>query len=130
FGGYASQVVAPASDVVALPEGLTFEQGAAIPVNYGTAWAALVDYGSLQAGERVLVHSAGGGVGIAATQIAKHLGAEVYGTASPGKHERCLEIGVDRAIDYTKPGWERDVGKFDVILDAVGGKSFRTSYSL
>ena len=67
---------------IPLPEGLTFEQGAAIPVNYGTAWAALVDYGDLQAGGRVLVHSAGGGVGIAATQIAKHLGAEVYGTAS------------------------------------------------
>jgi NADPH:quinone reductase-like Zn-dependent oxidoreductase len=130
FGGYASQVVVPAADVVPLPEALSFEQGAAIPVNYGTAWAALIGYGSLQPGERVLVHSAGGGVGIAATQIAKRSGAEVYGTASPGKHERIREIGVDRAIDYTKPGWERDVGKFDVILDAVGGKSFRTSYSL
>ncbi|MCW3069178.1 MAG: Zn-dependent oxidoreductase, NADPH:quinone reductase [Solirubrobacterales bacterium] len=130
FGGYASQVAVPAQDVVALPDRLSFEQGAAIPVNYGTAWAALIGYGNLQPGERVLVHSAGGGVGIAATQIAKRHGAEVCGTASPGKHERCLEIGLDRAVDYTKPGWERDVGKFDVILDAVGGKSFRTSYSL
>jgi NADPH:quinone reductase-like Zn-dependent oxidoreductase len=130
FGGYASQVVVPAADVVALPDRLSFEQGAAIPVNYGTAWAGLIGYGNLQPGERVLVHSAGGGVGIAATQIAKRHGAEVYGTASPGKHERCLEIGVDRAVDYTKPGWERDIGKFDVILDAIGGKSFRTSYSL
>ena len=75
-----------AGDVVALPEQLSFEQGAAIPVNYGTAWAGLIGYGSLRAGERVLVHSAGGGVGIAATQIAKRAGAEVYGTASPGKH--------------------------------------------
>ena len=89
FGGYASQVVVPASDVVALPERLSFEQGAAIPVNYGTAWAGLIGYGSLQPGERVLIHSAGGGVGIAATQIAKRAGAEVYGTASPGKHARC-----------------------------------------
>ncbi len=62
---------------------LSFEQGAAIPVNYGTAWAGLIGFGSLQRGERVLVHSAGGGVGIAATQIAKRYGAEVYGTASP-----------------------------------------------
>ena len=84
------------------PIELSFEQGAAIPVNYGTAWAGLIGYGVLQAGERVLVHSAGGGVGIAATQIAKRTGAEVYGTASPGKHERIRELGVDRAIDYTK----------------------------
>jgi len=130
FGGYASQVVVSATDVVPLPERLSFEQGAAIPVNYATAWAGLIGYGSLQPGERVLVHSAGGGVGIAATQIAKRSGAEIYGTASPGKHERIRELGCDRAIDYTKPGWERDVGKFDVILDAVGGRSFRTSYSL
>ncbi|HEV3070983.1 MAG TPA: zinc-binding dehydrogenase [Solirubrobacteraceae bacterium] len=130
FGGYASQVVVPAEDVVALPDRLSFEQGAAIPVNYGTAWAGLIGYGNLQPGERVLVHAAAGGVGIAATQIAKRQGAEVYGTASPGKHERILANGVDRPVDYTKPGWERGMPKFDVILDAVGGKSFRISYDL
>jgi NADPH:quinone reductase-like Zn-dependent oxidoreductase len=130
FGGYASQVVAMASDVVPLPDELSFEQGAAIPVNYGTAWAGLIGYGNLQPGERVLIHSAGGGVGIAATQIAKRVGVEVYGTASPGKHDRCLELGVDHAIDYTKPGWERGLPKFDLIMDAVGGASFRRSYNL
>src|SRR6202023_2959744 len=104
FGGYASQVAAPAGDVVALPDHLSFEQGAAIPVNYGTAWAALIGYGNLQPGERVLIHSAGGGVGTPATQIAKRAGAEVIGTASPGKHERCREVGVDDVIDYTRPG--------------------------
>src|SRR4029077_4519836 len=96
FNGYASQVVVRAEDVVPLPDRLSFEQGAAVPVNYGTAWAGLIGYGNLQPGERVLVHSAGGGVGIAATQIAKRCGAEVYGTASPGKHARCTELGVDR----------------------------------
>jgi NADPH:quinone reductase-like Zn-dependent oxidoreductase len=130
FGGYASQVVVPAADVIPLPDALSFEQGAAIPVNYGTAWAGLIGFGSLQAGERVLVHSAGGGVGIAATQIAKRTGAEVYGTASPGKHARCEELGVDHMIDYTQSGWERGLPQFDVILDAVGGKSFRTGYDL
>ena len=104
FGGYASEVAVPATAVFALPESLSFEQGAAIPVNYATAWAGLIGYGVLQAGERVLVHSAGGGVGIAATQIAKRAGAEVYGTASPGKHARILELGVDRALDYTQSG--------------------------
>ena len=130
FGGYASQVVVPSSDVVALPDELSFAQGAAIPVNYGTAWAALVGYGSLRPGDRVLVHSAGGGVGIAATQIAKAGGAEVYGTASPGKHARIRELGVDHALDYTTSGWEHGLPQFDVILDAVGGASFRRSYSL
>jgi NADPH:quinone reductase-like Zn-dependent oxidoreductase len=130
FGGYSSQVVVPTRNVVALPDSLSFEQGAGIPVNYGTAWAALIGYGNLQPGERVLVHSAGGGVGIAAVQIAKRVGVEVYGTASPGKHARCEELGFDHTLDYTKSGWERGLPKFDVILDAVGGKSFRTSYNL
>jgi NADPH:quinone reductase-like Zn-dependent oxidoreductase len=130
FGGYASQVAVAGSDVIALPDELSFEQGAAIPVNYATAWAGLIGYGSLQPGERVLIHSAGGGVGIAATQLAKHVGAEVYGTASPGKHAQILELGVDRALDYTRSGWERGLPGFDVILDAVGGRSFRRSYSM
>ena len=82
FGGYAERVVVPAADVVALPERLSFEEGAAVPVVYSTAWAALYGYGSLRAGERVLVHAAAGGVGIAVLQLAKHGGAEVHGTAS------------------------------------------------
>jgi NADPH:quinone reductase-like Zn-dependent oxidoreductase len=130
FGGYASQVVIPADDAVPLPDGLTFEQGAAIPVNYTTAWAALVGYGNLQRSERVLIHSAGGGVGIAATQIAKRAGAEVYGTASPAKHERIAALGVDHPLDYTREGWEKGLPKFDIILDAIGGKSFRRSYEM
>jgi NADPH:quinone reductase-like Zn-dependent oxidoreductase len=130
FGGYASQVVVSETDVVALPDGLTFEQGAAIPVNYVTAWAALIAYGNLQPQERVLIHSAGGGVGIAATQLAKRGGAEVYGTASPSKHERIAELGVDRPLDYTRKGWERGLPQFDVILDAIGGRSFRRSYQM
>ena len=129
FGGYASQVVVPAGDIVPLPDELTFEQGAAIPVNYTTAWAGLIGYGNLQAGERVLIHSAGGGVGVAATQIAKRVGAEVYGTASPGKHERIREVGVDHALDYTKAGWENGLPPFDIVMDAIGGKSFRRSYT-
>jgi len=130
FGGYASQVVVSGGDVVALPDELSFEQGAAIPVNYATAWAGLIGYGNLQPGERVLIHSAGGGVGIAATQIAKHRGAEVYGTASPGKHERIKELGVEHPLDYTREGWEKGLPQFDLIMDAVGGKSFRRSYNL
>jgi NADPH:quinone reductase-like Zn-dependent oxidoreductase len=131
FGGYASQAVVRASDVIDLPELLTFEQGAAIPVNYATAWTALLGYGSLRAGERVLIHAAAGGVGIAATQIARRHGAEVHGTASPGKHEAVRSLGVDVAHDYTHAGWEKGLERsFDLVLDAVGGASFKRSYRL
>ena len=72
-----------------------------MPVTYATAYAGLVRYGSLRAGERVLIQAAAGGVGIAATQIAKLIGAEVYGTASsPAKHDAIRGFGVDHAIDY------------------------------
>jgi NADPH:quinone reductase-like Zn-dependent oxidoreductase len=130
FNGYAERVAVNASDVVPLPEKLSFEQGAAIPVNYTTAWQGLLGYGPLGEGDRVLVHAAGGGVGIAATQIAKARGAEVWGTASPGKHDAISGVGVDHPLDYTRSGWEKGLPRFDVVLDAVGGRSFRTSYKL
>ena len=130
FGGYSEQVLVNASDAIALPDRLTFEQGAAIPVNYATAWAGLVRYGSLRAGERVLIHAAAGGVGIAAIQIAKHEGAEVWGTASASKHDTIRALGCDHTLDYRSSGWERDLPSFDVVMDAIGGRSFRTSYDL
>lgn len=130
FGGYAEIVNVAANDSVELPESMSFEQGAAVPVNYATAWAALHGYGSLRRGERVLIHAAAGGVGTAAIQFAKAAGAEVHGTASPAKHDKLAEFGVDRAIDYRRDGWWRDVGPYDLILDALGGTSLRRSYRL
>jgi len=81
-------------------------------------------------GERVLIHAAAGGVGTAAIQFAKAAGAEVHGTASPAKHDKLVEFGVDRAIDYRRDGWWKDVGPYDLILDALGGTSLRRSYEL
>lgn len=130
FGGYSELVAAKAADVARMPESLSFEQGAAVPVNYTTAYAGLVRFGGLEPGERVLIHAAAGGVGIAATQIAKARGAEVYGTASPGKHDAIRGFGVDHPLDYTSRGWEKSVPKMDLVMDAVGGRSFRTSYDL
>jgi NADPH:quinone reductase-like Zn-dependent oxidoreductase len=126
FGGYASRVVVGEEDIVPLPERLSFDQGAAIPVNYATAWAGLVRYGGLQAGERVLVQAAAGGVGIAAIQLARRYGAaEVYGAASPGKHDAVRAQG---AIPVTYDA--RGLPKFDLVMDAIGGASFRRSYDL
>jgi NADPH:quinone reductase-like Zn-dependent oxidoreductase len=130
FGGYAERAVAKADGVVVLPESVSFEQGAAIPINYATAWEALIRAGNLQPGERVLIHAAAGGVGIAATQIARRRGAEVWGTSSPGKHEAIRGFGVEHPIDYTSEGWERGVPKLDLVIDALGGASFRRSYNL
>ncbi len=124
FGGYASEIVVEAANAIPLPDRLTFEQGAAVPVNYVTAWAALVRFGSIQPGERVLIHAAAGGVGIAATQLAKRYGAEVYGTASPGKHDAIRGFGVDHALNYGD--W--DLPPMDIVLDAIGGASFRHGY--
>ena len=130
FGGYAEQVVVPEADAIPLPDSLSFEQGAAIPVNYATAWAGLLGFGSLRKGERVLIQAAAGGVGIAATQIARRVGAEIWGTASPGKHDAIRAQGVEHPLDYTQDGWERDLPGMDLIMDAVGGESFRRSYGL
>ena len=130
FGGYAEIVNVAANDSVPLPDAMSFEQGAAVPVNYATAWAALLGYGSLRAGERVLIHAAAGGVGIAAIQFAKAAGAEIHGTASPGKHQKLAELGVNRAIDYRRDGWWKDLDPYDLVLDALGGTSLRRSYNL
>jgi NADPH:quinone reductase-like Zn-dependent oxidoreductase len=115
---------------------MSAEQGAAIPVNYFTAWQLVVVMGGLKAGETMLVHSAGGGVGIAATQIAKHIGARVIGTASAAKHAALQALGVDHLIDYRSEDFEaraREITKgrgVELILDAVGGDSFKKGYRL
>ena len=130
FGGYAEQVVVPTEAAIPLPDRFSFEQGAAIPVNYATAWAGLLGYGSLKSGERVLIHAAAGGVGIAATQIARHSGAEIWGTASPAKHDAIRAQGVEHPLDYTRKGWEDGLPSFDLVMDAIGGESFRRSYRM
>ena len=109
FGGQAELVTVPADQVLPLPERLSFEQGAAFPVNYGTAYAALILMGGLREGDRVLIHAAAGGVGIAATQIARNVGAEIFGTASPAKHEAIRAQGVAHAIDYRSQDFEAEV---------------------
>ena len=136
FNGQAELVSVPAEQVLPLPEGVSFEEGAAFPVNYGTAYAALVIMGGLKPGERVLIHAAAGGVGIAATQIAKGIGAEIFGTASSSKHDAIREQGVDHPIDYRNTDFEKEVGRLtggegvDLIMDALGPTSFRKDYRL
>src|SRR3954462_2379681 len=134
FNGQAELVTVPAQQAMPLPDGVSYEEGAAFPVNYGTAYAALVIMGGLKAGERVLIHAAAGGVGIAATQIARRIGAEIFGTASGSKHDAIREQGVDHPIDYRTMDFEDEVRRItggegvDVIMDALGPTSFRKDY--
>ena len=136
FNGHAELVTVSQNMVYELPEQLSFEEGAAFPVNYATAQAGLVVMGGLKQGERVLIHAAAGGVGISATQIAKRIGAEVFGTASPSKHDAIRAQGVDHAIDYRSQDFAEEVRRItggegiDVAFDALGPSSFRKDYRL
>ncbi len=102
FNAYAEWVAVPAGRVYRLPAGMPFDDAAAIPVNYLTAYHSMFAMGNLQSGDRILIHGAAGGVGIAAVQLARARGLEIYGTAGPAKQEYLRKIGVDHAIDYEK----------------------------
>jgi synaptic vesicle membrane protein VAT-1 len=136
FGGYADAVVVPAGYAFHVPESLSDAEAAAVPVNYLTAAVALYRMAALNVGETVLVHNAGGGVGIAATQLARLRRATVIGTASAFKHDALRTFGVDHAIDYRHADVAEEIRKItrgrgvDVILDPIGGHSFMTSYRM
>jgi NADPH:quinone reductase-like Zn-dependent oxidoreductase len=136
FGGHAELVTVASGMAFPLPKQFSFEEGTAFPVNYVTAQAALVTMGGLQESDRVLIHAAAGGVGIAATQIAKRHGAEVFGTASASKHDAIREQGVDHAIDYRSQDFAEEVMRItggegvDLILDALGPTSARKGYRI
>jgi NADPH:quinone reductase-like Zn-dependent oxidoreductase len=136
FGGQAELVSVPVAQVLPLADRLSYEQGAAIPVNYSTAYSGLVIMAGVKEGERVLVHAAAGGVGTAAVQIARMLGAEVFGTASASKHDAIRELGVTHAIDYRTQDFEQEVMQItggegiDIAFDAQGPRSFRKDYRL
>ncbi|KAJ7783214.1 alcohol dehydrogenase [Mycena metata] len=128
LGSYAEKVAADVDSVMPLPDSLTFDQGAGLFVTWPTSYEALVGRAQLQRGEFVLVTAAAGGVGVAAVQLAKGLGAKVI--AAAGSQEK-LDIakkygGADFTVDYTKPGWQQEVLKItngkgaDVIYDPVG----------
>lgn len=134
FRGYADTVLVPAIQTFEKPAALSFEQAAAIPVNYLTAWQLLVVMGALKASETVLIHNAGGGVGLAAIDIARHVGATIYGTASARKHAFLKQRGLHEAIDYTRLDWTREVARLtqgrgvELIIDPLGGSEWKKSY--
>jgi NADPH:quinone reductase-like Zn-dependent oxidoreductase len=134
FGGYSDTVVTAETRVFEKPADLTHEQCVAIPVQYLTAWQLLVVMGSLSPGDRVLIHNAGGGLGLAAIDIARHVGATIYGTASAGKHAFLRSRGVHEAIDYLNRDWTEEVKRLtqgrgvELIIDPLGGEHWKRSF--
>jgi NADPH:quinone reductase-like Zn-dependent oxidoreductase len=135
FGGYSDVVVLPRLQVFKIPERMSFEQAAAFPVVYGTAHHMMLFTGHLRPKSTVLIHSAAGGVGLAAIQIAKTRACRIIGVASASKHAFLKEQGchhtLDSAGDYAKEA-RAIVGDqgVDLILDPVGGKSWSDGYEL
>jgi len=130
FGGYSDTVVVPDALAIARPPGLAPQAAAAIPVNYLTAYQMLFGMAGVKRGDRVLIHQAAGGVGLAAIDLCRIAGAETYGTTSASKHEFVRSRGLDHPIDYRTTDYETAVRGLTggrgvhVILDPIGGKSW------
>ncbi len=137
FGGHADVVCVPSAQAVPMPERMTFEEAAAIPVNYLTAYHMLFRVAAVRPGERVLVHMAAGGVGIAVLQLCRTVeGILTFGTASASKHAALREEGCAYPIDYRTADWAAEVRRLtggeglDVVLDPLGGADTRKGYAL
>ena len=143
FGGYTDTLVVAAAQVMRMPRKMTFEEAAALPVVYVTAHHMLLFTGNLRPGARVLIHSAAGGVGLAAIQLARTRDCVIFGTASPSKHDFLAQQGCHTAIDSALSGeilktkvreilaglGGATIG-LDVVLDPVGGSSWTDSYQM
>jgi len=130
-GGYAEYVTAKVGDVLRMPSGLSFEQAAAYPLVFLTAWHMLVTRAKLQSGESVLVHAGGSGIGHAAIQIAKHLGASVYTTVgSEEKAQKAKKLGADAVINYRQKPFEDEIKALtqgngvNVVFEHIGPETF------
>lgn len=137
FGGHASHAVIKAEQAQRIPPQMSFDEAAALPVNYLTAFHMLFRVGNLKPKQKILVHMAAGGVGLAVIQLCKLVeGVEIFGTASAGKHALLRELGVQHPIDYRTKDYVEEVkgltgGKgVDLVLDALGGNDWNKGYSL
>ena len=119
--GYAEYALAQANEIQLKPANLTFEEAASVPMGALTAWGALIDSAKVEAGQRVVVHGATGGVGVYVVQLARWKGALVTGTASASNIEFVRALGAENVIDYSAIPFETVVHDIDVVIDTVGG---------
>ena len=133
---YADGITLPVGQVVGLPDGVSLEAAAALPVAYLTAYQALVVMGSVRADSRVLVIGAGGGLGVAAVQVCRHLGATVLAAASSNKHQHLIDSGVRHVIDYREANLATAVATItdgegvDLVLEPRGAAAWQESYRM
>jgi len=120
-GGYAEYALAKADAIAPKPNGIGFEEAAAIPIAALTAWQSIFDLANLSGGQRILITGASGGVGSMAVQFAKAKGAFVIGTASGRNEQFVRDLGADEFVDYTTQNFEEAVKDVDVVFDTVGG---------
>ena len=133
-GGYAEFAVAPAANLVPIPAGLSFEEAAAFPLVFLTAWHMLIGRANVQHGDTALIHAAGSGIGHAAVQIAKHLGAIVYATVgSDAKIPKAKALGADEVINYQRENFLKRVQQLtnnqgvDVVFEHIGPQTWENS---
>ncbi len=126
-GAYAEYTTAPVEKLALKPKTLSFDEAAAVPVGATTAWQGIFDHGGLQAGQRILIQGAAGGVGMFAVQFARWKGAHVIGTTSTANLDFVHSLGAETVIDYTSTSVEQAVHDVDLVFDAVGGKTLESS---
>ena len=126
-GTYAEYVVVKANQVNCKPKSIDHEKAAAVPLAGLTAWQGLFDFGKLEAGQKVLIHAASGGVGTFAVQFAKWKGAYIIGTASEENIDFLYDLGADEVIDYKTEKFENRVKEIDLVFDLVGGDTQKRS---
>uniref|UniRef100_A0A8C6QDH0 Enoyl reductase (ER) domain-containing protein n=1 Tax=Nannospalax galili TaxID=1026970 RepID=A0A8C6QDH0_NANGA len=135
-GMWQEEVTVPSVQTFLMPEAMTFEEAAALLVNYITAYMVLFDFGNLRPGHSVLVHMAAGGVGMAAVQLCRTVeNVTVFGTASARKHEVLKENGVTHPIDYHTTDYVDEIKKIspkgvDIVMDPLGGSDTAKGYNL
>ncbi|XP_057682788.1 synaptic vesicle membrane protein VAT-1 homolog [Corythoichthys intestinalis] len=135
-GMWQQYVALPENNAHLMPDSMSFEEGAALPISYLTAYMMLFRMANLTSGKSVLIHMAAGGVGIAATQLCKTVpDVTVFGTASASKHQRISEIGVTHPIDYRTKDYVEEIRKIsptgvDIVLDPLGGADSKKGFDL
>ncbi len=129
-GAAAEFIAIEARDVAPKPKTIDHVLAAAIPQAGLTSWQALFDHGHLTAGQTVVIHGAGGALGLVAVQLARSVGARVIGTGRSNVRSRVLEMGADRFVDLEQERWEDAVGQVDVVYDTIGGDALARSVAI
>jgi NADPH:quinone reductase-like Zn-dependent oxidoreductase len=129
-GAYAEYIAVKASEVALKPKSLNYIKAAAVPLAALTAWQSIFDLAQLQAGQKILIHAAAGGVGHYAVQFARWAGAHVVGTASAQNHDFLKSIGAHETIDYNITPFEKVVHDADVVFDTMGGEVWQRSWKV